>query len=188
MWRIQQWSKSEGRGLVQGPHLSFTFDTAAAEVDDFLPGEEVTVGLESEGGEWRVVRVEPMHARQPRGTALPAFAELNRLALWDFEVSRYADDCLLICGGNGLAYHHSVELRFRGVCWYSGGFYFHHAHLRRASEEERGSIPADGRDGAEVFAIVTEHGNGKDGAVFLLAAESVEVAVGTFRRRAEGPD
>ncbi len=88
-WRIHSWDTKTLRGsVVAGDWEPIPFGPTENDlgIEDFTPGEEVEVRLGDHSPPEMVTRVRPVQARQPAGTELAEFAELNALAHHDIHV------------------------------------------------------------------------------------------------------
>jgi hypothetical protein len=178
MWRVEAWDPATRTGRIKGPHLELAVSGAELDVEDLVVGEEVAVELDPQAKELRVLRAWPLNARQPKHTERAEFTALNSTRPWDFEVTAKAGT-LTIIAGNDLSYSHQFEVVFDDVSWYSGALSFSHALFRAASEEEAQRLPREVHPAGLVFCIVTEHGNGPDGAKYFVVASRAEVRCGT---------
>jgi len=176
MWKISAWDDESKTGTVQGPHpgpLPF------ADGGPYTLGEEVAVTLgRDEHGHRQVVRVEPLSARQPNGTARAVFDAVNDLHLWDWRVESFERGRLTILGSTDFAYYHNAEVVFHEVEFMSCSTSFSHALFRGASDEERERLIENAEWEGQLFTIVSDHGNGSDGLSYFVCAQRAECLLG----------
>ena len=136
-----------------------------------------------DGAVHRVTCVEPLAARQPAGTEAPELKDAN--GFFDYEILSMEADRLVIGGGDSRAYGFECAITFEGVSFLQLSPIFSHALFRTASPEERESLALP-NDTSKVFCIVTEHGDGKDGPRFFVAADSASVRREFVKRLSAG--
>jgi len=121
-WRIVQWSKELGRGVIESPHYkNVRFDAARADVDDFSIGEVVCIEGEFKGSDVQVKRIWPDIPRfkRPADAAAPALHQeladgaihlLSATRRLDYRVSHLSRELLILEGSNDFAYGADVKL------------------------------------------------------------------------------
>lgn len=183
-WKIVHWDPVSRRGAIQGAHIGpVEFDERSTDVADYRVDEAVAAEVTLDGKVYRVTHVEPLAARQPVGTEAPELKDAN--GFFDYEILSMEADRLVIGGGDSTAYGFECVITFEGVSFLQLSPLFSHALFRTASPEERDSLAVPIAAG-QVFCIVTEHGDGKDGPRFFVAADSASVRREFVQRRSAG--
>lgn len=181
-WTIHHWSAEHGIGAISSPHFGpISFD-ASANVDnvaDFREGEAVWVDLEGEPPAFRAVTVRPLFQRQPADTRWEPFDIVNG-RYGDAAIEEHSSDALQIWLGDCCQYctPNPARIKFESVTSVHGldqDVEFCSPFFRLASATEVGDygllIPSD----SKAFCIVTSHGQGLDGALIFVVAQSVRV-------------
>lgn len=177
MWKISSWDDKTKTGTIQGPHLG---PLPFSGEGPYALGEEVTATLGTDAsGNRTVLGVEPLKARQPAGTTRSVFEAVNQLQLWDWQLGGLEGGRLTILGSTDFSYYHKAEIVFHEVELICCPTYFSDAHFRAASDEERGRFAESREWESEMFAIVTDHGNGPDGTLYFVCAQRAECRIGT---------
>ncbi len=180
-WRIHSWDPETRTGAVVAPHfgpLPFAEEQNVYGTRDFRVGEAVLVELDGPSDDLVIRSVIATHQRQPPGTDVPALAEaggphasdLRIQALEPTRVELWLGVCCDWCSPGRI-------LRFEGVhhCAIDEDADLWNVLIRFASEEESralGEIP----DGARAYCVVNDHGNGRDGARYLVVANRLSIA------------
>lgn len=183
-WRIHSWSENEGRGEVVSPHFGpwpFGATENFEATTDFRVGEEVFVELDGDPSSYVVRSVAVARKRQPPGTELPDFYEVNGSSdLWlemrsDGDLVFWAGDCCEQCSAS------ARRITFHGVSsfigWDEDAIDFDPSCplFRRASADEIRALDRAVPDGSTAYCIVTRHGAGSDGPRIFIVARSAEV-------------
>ena len=181
-WRVHGWSPDDLTGSVVSPHLGpwpFGPDQNPYGTLDFEPGEKVIVELDQTATGYLVRSVVAMRQRQPAGTTLDVFADLNARRHGDMRVEEtppgtlqvWVGDCCNYCG-------ESTVVTFRGVERVVGlddELDLDSPLFRAASAEEAAEAGLALEPNLTAFCIVISHGTGRDGPRIVIQAAAVEL-------------